>query len=46
MTARATFTRMEVSTKEDWALIVPEVMHAAKSLPDRVMAHLRLLEND
>ena len=46
MTARATFTRMEVSTKEDWALIVPEVMLAAKSLPDRVMAHLRLLEND
>ena len=46
MNARATFTRMEQSTKEDWAIIVPEVMHAAKSLPDRVIAHLQLLEND
>jgi predicted HD phosphohydrolase len=46
MNARATFTRMEQSTKEDWAIIVPEVMHAAKTLPDRVIAHLQLLEND
>jgi len=46
MTARATFTRMEESTAQDWRIIVPEVMQSAKSLPDRVMAHLRLLEND
>ena len=46
MTARATFTCMDESTAQDWRIIVPEVMQSAKSLPDRVMAHLRLLEND
>ncbi len=46
MSARATFTRMEDSTKEDWALIVPEVVKMAKSLPDRVLAHLALLDGD
>ena len=46
MNARATFTCMEESTKEDWGVIVPEVMQSAKQLPDRVIAHLRLLEND
>ena len=46
MTARATFTCMEESTAHDGRIIVPEVMQSAKSLPDRVMAHLRLLEND
>jgi predicted HD phosphohydrolase len=37
---------MEQSTKEDWALIVPEAMKAAKALPDRVLTHLRLLDGD
>ncbi len=46
MTTRATFTRMEQSTKEDWSLIVPEAMKMAKSLPDRVLDHLRLLDGD
>ena len=46
MTAHATFTRMEQSTKEDWALIVPEAMKAARALPDRVLTHLRLLDGD
>jgi predicted HD phosphohydrolase len=46
MTARATFTRMEESTKEDWGIIVPEAMKMARSLPDRVLDHLRLLEGD
>ena len=46
MNARATFTRMEQSTKEDWGIIVPEAMKMAKSLPDRVLAHLRLLDGD
>jgi len=46
MSARATFTRMEDSTKEDWALIVPEVVKMAKSLPDRVLSHLALLDGD
>jgi predicted HD phosphohydrolase len=46
MTERATFTRMEQSTKEDWAIIVPEAMKMAKTLPDRVLDHLRLLDGD
>lgn len=46
MNARATFTRMDESTKEDWNVIVPEAMKMARSLPDRVLAHLRLLEGD
>ncbi len=46
MNARATFTRMEHSTQQDWACIVPEAMQMAKALPDRVLAHLRLLDGD
>ena len=46
MNARATFNRMEESTKEDWGLIVPEAMKAARSLPDRVITHLQLLDGD
>jgi len=46
MNARATFTRMEQSTKEDWSLIVPEAVKMARSLPDRVLDHLRLLDGD
>jgi predicted HD phosphohydrolase len=37
---------MEDSTKEEWALLLREAKKAAKSLPDRVLAHLRLLEGD
>jgi predicted HD phosphohydrolase len=46
MNARASFTRMDQSTQDDWALIVPEAMKMARQLPDRVMAHLRLLDGD
>ncbi len=46
MTARARFTRMDQSTRDDWALIVPEAMKMARQLPDRVLAHLRLLDGD
>lgn len=46
MNARAQFTRMEESTQEDWGRIVPEAMKLAKTLPDRVLDHLRLLEGD
>jgi predicted HD phosphohydrolase len=46
MNARATFTRMEHSTQADWGLIVPEAMQMAKTLPDRVMEHLKLLDGD
>ena len=37
---------MEDSTKEDWALIVPQAMKSAKTLPDRVLDHLRRLDGD
>ena len=46
MTARATFTRMEDSTAADWQLIGAEYLHFARGLPDRLIAHLRLLEGD
>jgi predicted HD phosphohydrolase len=46
MNARARFTRMEDSTREDWQLIVPEAMKMAQSLPDRILDHLRLLDGD
>jgi predicted HD phosphohydrolase len=44
--ARATFKRMEQSTQQDWACILPEAMAMAKALPDRVLAHLQLLDGD
>ena len=44
---RAIFTRMQDSTQADWmGLIVPEAMKMAKSLPDRVLEHLKLLDGD
>ena len=44
---KATFTRMQDSTQADWmGLIVPEAMKMAKSLPDRVLEHLKLLDGD
>jgi hypothetical protein len=47
LSARATFTRMQDSTQSDWVgLIVPEAMKMAKSLPDRVIEHLKLLDGD
>ena len=46
MNTRANFTRMEDSTQADWDVILPEAMKMAKTLPDRVLDHLRLLEGD
>ncbi|MBK8072470.1 MAG: phosphohydrolase [Ramlibacter sp.] len=46
MNDRARFTRMQDSTQADWQLIAGEFMPFTRSLPDRVMAHLRLLEGD
>ena len=46
MNDRAQFARMDQSTKDDWALIVPEAMKMARALPDRVLAHLQLLDGD
>ena len=46
MNDRATFTRMEESTADDWRKIGVEFAPFARRLPDRVIAHLRLLEGD
>jgi len=44
--ARATFTNMVRSTPEDWAAIGATFVTFAQKLPDRVLAHLRLLDGD
>ena len=46
MKHHATFTRMEDSTAADWQAIGGEFMQFASKLPDRIITHLRLLEND
>ena len=46
MTHKAQFTRMEDSTAADWQAIGGEFMRFASRLPDRIITHLRLLEND
>ena len=46
MNARAAFTRMEDSTVEDWRLIGGEFAGFARQLPDRLLAHLKVLDGD
>ena len=46
MNDRATFTRMEESTQDDWRKIGGEFAGFARTLPDRLMAHLKVLEGD
>lgn len=46
MTEHATFSSMEHSTAHDWALIAADAKIAGRSLPDRVLAHLKLLDGD
>ena len=46
MSDRATFTRMELSTQDDWRKIGAEFMPFASKLPDRLLAHLKVLEGD
>jgi predicted HD phosphohydrolase len=43
---RATFTSMERCTAEDWAIIATGFVPFAQKLPDRILAHLRLLDGD
>jgi len=43
---RAGFTTMERSTAEDWAIIAGHFPSFAQGLPDRILAHLRLLGGD
>ena len=46
MEARATFRDMQQSTADDWRIISEEFKGFAAVLPDRVLAHLRLLDGD
>lgn len=46
MEARATFRDMQDSTAEDWKIIASEFKPYAAALPDRVLAHLKLLDGD
>ncbi|WP_439485370.1 HD domain-containing protein [Blastomonas fulva] len=43
---RARFTAMTNGTQEDWAIIAGQYREFAHGLPDRVLAHLRLLDGD
>jgi predicted HD phosphohydrolase len=43
---RARFTAMANGTQEDWAIIGRDYFEFAKGLPDRVLAHLKLLDGD
>ena len=43
---RASFTSIEQSTAKDWGIIAANLLPFARTLPDRVMAHLRLLDGD
>jgi predicted HD phosphohydrolase len=43
---RAGFKSMDESTQADWAAIASQFMPYAASLPDRVLAHLKLLDGD
>jgi predicted HD phosphohydrolase len=43
---RTNFRSFQESTREDWAIIGENFMEFAKGLPDRVLAHLKLLGGD
>ena len=43
---RATFTAMEESTAEDWAVIGKSFVEHGQALADRILAHLTLLDGD
>ncbi len=42
----ASFTRMQDSTVDDWRVIGADFASFSSRLPDRVLAHLRLLDGD
>ena len=46
MTTKATFVRMQDSTREDWQTIGGEFMQFSRGLPARVVKHLQILEGD
>ena len=44
--SNAQFTNIAASTADDWRKIVSQFMPYARALPDRILAHLKLLEGD
>jgi predicted HD phosphohydrolase len=46
MNAKVQFTRMDQSTRADLQLLAREAIPFRRDLPNRVMAHLKLLEGD
>jgi len=46
MNDRATFARMDQSTAADWQLIAGEFKSFSQALPERILAHLKLLDGD
>lgn len=46
MSEKAKFTSMETSTAEEWGIIMGNQLQMVKTLPDRVLEHLRLLDGD
>lgn len=46
MSNKASFTRMTDSTQEDWSLILGEQRQFISGLPDRIIAHMMLLDAD
>ena len=46
MNEHTNFKSLQESVQEDWQLIFNEFSRFAEGLPDRVMAHLKLLEGD
>ncbi|AQV97828.1 HD domain-containing protein [Cupriavidus necator] len=45
-TQSSRFTRLDQSTREDWQSIAGEFRQLAAGLPDRILAHLKLLDGD
>ncbi|MFZ6843068.1 HD domain-containing protein [Undibacterium sp. RuTC16W] len=46
MANHANFVRMQDSTQQDWQVIGAEFMQFSKTLPDRVIRHLQILQGD
>ncbi|WP_298183897.1 HD domain-containing protein [uncultured Pseudomonas sp.] len=46
MNTHAQFTHMEDGSAEDWRIIAEDFMAHAAKLPERILAHLKLLDGD
>lgn len=46
MSAKAQFTHMQDGSAEDWQIIAQDFMAHAAKLPERILAHLKLLDGD